>query len=165
MPQENKTEGIAVHRWPLTIPRPHGATEVRVNIWDFGGQEIMHATHQFFLTKRTIYLLVVDARQSEADNRLDYWLKIIPSFGDDSPVLLIGNKCDQYPLDLDSRSLMLKYSQVKRILETSCSNQHGIQKLREAITEQIAILPQSVLNRFSHNLKGRLIVGPLLIFL
>jgi len=29
-----------------------------VNIWDFGGQEIYHATHQFFLTHRSLYLLL-----------------------------------------------------------------------------------------------------------
>ncbi|WP_347242416.1 hypothetical protein [Nostoc sp. FACHB-888] len=28
--------------------------EFRVNIWDFGGQEIYHATHQFFLTRRSL---------------------------------------------------------------------------------------------------------------
>ena len=28
--------------------------EFRVNVWDFGGQEIYHATHQFFLTKRSV---------------------------------------------------------------------------------------------------------------
>jgi hypothetical protein len=29
------------------------APTFRVNIWDFGGQQIYHATHQFFLTKRS----------------------------------------------------------------------------------------------------------------
>jgi hypothetical protein len=35
-------------------------------IWDFGGQEIQHSTHQFFLTTRSLYLLVVDARKRGA---------------------------------------------------------------------------------------------------
>ena len=26
------------------------------DVWDFGGQEIMHATHPFFLTRRSLYL-------------------------------------------------------------------------------------------------------------
>ncbi len=140
-PHENKTEGIAVCRWPLSLMRSEGESKIQVNIWDFGGQEIMNATHQFFLTKRTIYLLVIDARQSEADNRLDYWLKIIHSFGGDSPILLIGNKCDQHPLDLDTHSLKLNYPQIRDILETSCKNRHGIQKLRDTLIEQITALP------------------------
>jgi internalin A len=27
-----------------------------INVWDFGGQEIYHATHQFFLSHRSLYL-------------------------------------------------------------------------------------------------------------
>jgi adenosylcobinamide-GDP ribazoletransferase len=37
----------------------------------------MHDTHQFFLTKRSLYLLVLDARLDEGENRVDYWLRII----------------------------------------------------------------------------------------
>lgn len=29
--------------------------DYQVNIWDFGGQAIHFATHQFFLTKRSVY--------------------------------------------------------------------------------------------------------------
>ena len=45
-PVEAKTEGIAISEWALRL----GGEDVRLNLWDFGGQEIMHATHQFFLT-------------------------------------------------------------------------------------------------------------------
>jgi internalin A len=45
---ENKTEGIKITEWPLAVGK--AKDEVRLNVWDFGGQEIMHATHQFFLT-------------------------------------------------------------------------------------------------------------------
>ena len=54
----------------------------------------MHATHQFFLTKRSLYLLVLDARLTQEENRVEYWLKIIQSFGGESPVLIVGNKGD-----------------------------------------------------------------------
>ncbi len=30
----------------------------------------MHATHQFFLTKRSLYILVLDARQDEQQSRI-----------------------------------------------------------------------------------------------
>lgn len=30
--------------------------------WDFGGQEVYYTTHQFFLTKHAIYLVVFDLR-------------------------------------------------------------------------------------------------------
>jgi len=77
---ETKTDGIAINRWHVA------ANEVRLNVWDFGGQEIMHATHQFFLTHRSLYVLVLDSRLDEQGNRLEYWLKLIQSYGGDSPI-------------------------------------------------------------------------------
>jgi hypothetical protein len=48
----------------------------------------MHATHQFFLSKRSLYILVLDGRKEED---AEYWLKHIESFGGDSPVLMRGD--------------------------------------------------------------------------
>ncbi|MBN1815588.1 MAG: leucine-rich repeat domain-containing protein [Anaerolineae bacterium] len=152
-PNSDKTEGIAIHRWevggqqesePLTQPPNHPTTQpspIRVNVWDFGGQEIMHATHQFFLTRRTLYILALDSRYSEAENRLDYWLTLIRSFGGDSPILVVGNKTDQHPLDLDRRGLLARHPTVQVIHETSCATGAGIPELRAVIAQQIAAMP------------------------
>ncbi|MBE7549636.1 MAG: GTP-binding protein [Anaerolineales bacterium] len=136
-PAENKTEGIDIHQWFLNI----NGQKVQLNVWDFGGQEIMHATHQFFLTKRSLYLLVLDARLGEEENRLEYWLKLIGSFGGESPVIVVGNKIDQQPLDLDKRGLMLKYPQIRAIVETSCLDGRGLAELQAAIEREVANLP------------------------
>ena len=56
-PEEPKTEGINITQWPIPAQSGEADGNIRLNIWDFGGQEIMHATHQFFLTKRSLYLL------------------------------------------------------------------------------------------------------------
>ena len=141
-PQENKTEGIDIRRWHVDV----GGENVCLNVWDFGGQEIMHATHQFFLTKRSLYLLVLDSRQEEAENRLEYWLKIIQSFGSDSPVLVVCNKADQHHLELDKHGLQEKYANIQGFVETSCEKETvfqqgmGIVELKEAIAQQIAAL-------------------------
>ncbi|MBN2003102.1 MAG: GTP-binding protein [Anaerolineae bacterium] len=128
-PNSEKTEGIAIHKWQIANGKSQSqpsrnkppASRIRVNVWDFGGQEIMHATHQLFLTKRTLYVLVLDSRNSEAQNRLDYWLTLICSFGGDSPILVVGNKIDQHPLDLDRRGLLAQHPTVQAILDTSCA--------------------------------------------
>ncbi len=54
--REAKTDGISSVDWPLRL---HDEENVQLHVWDFGGQEIMHATHQFFLTQRSLYLLVL----------------------------------------------------------------------------------------------------------
>ena len=135
-PQESKTQGIDIRQWQVAVD----GHDVRLNVWDFGGQEIMHATHQFFLTRRSLYLLVLDARLEEEENRLEYWLKIIQSFGGDSPVIVVGNKTDQHPLDVDRRGLRAKYPSIKAFVETSCATGAGIEALRAAITREVGAL-------------------------
>jgi internalin A len=138
-PQQTKTDGISIDHWQIGsrfLP-----TSIQLNIWDFGGQEIMHATHQFFLTKRSLYLLVLDSRLTQEENRVEYWLKIIQSFGGESPILIIGNKTDQHHLDIDRTGLQKKYHNIVGILETSAATGAGVEELRKAITEQVHNLP------------------------
>ncbi len=101
----------------------------------------MHATHQFFLTKRSLYLLVLDARLTQEENRVEYWLKIIQSFGGESPVLIVGNKTDQHPLDIDRTGLQKKYPNIVGILETSAATGAGIEALKAEIAKQVDALP------------------------
>ena len=86
-PEEESTHGIEVIQW--RFPLDNGQ-EFRANLWDFGGQEIYHQTHQFFLTERSLYALVADTRKENTD--FPYWLNSIELFGGDSPVLLIKNE-------------------------------------------------------------------------
>ncbi|CCI18671.1 Leucine-rich-repeat protein (fragment) [Microcystis aeruginosa PCC 9807] len=83
---EPKTPGINLEKWQLP-QKP----DIRLNLWDFGGQKVMQTTHQFFLTKRSLYLLVLDNRKNEQQNRLEYWLKLIETYGGNSPVIIVGN--------------------------------------------------------------------------
>lgn len=144
---QTKTEGISINQWTINDGRQtvssiaDGSSFVKLNIWDFGGQEIMHATHQFFLTRRSLYLLVLDARLSQEENRVEYWLKIIQSFGGESPVLIVGNKIDQHPLDIDRTGLQKKYPNIVGILDTSAATGAGVEDLKAAITEQVNKLP------------------------
>jgi internalin A len=134
-----KTEGIAIARWHVrsNYGIHSNKQDIAINLWDFGGQEIMHAMHQFFLTKRSLYLLILDSRLTQGENRVEYWLKIIQSFGGESPVLIVGNKIDQHPLDIDRTGLQKKYPNIMGILETSAATGAGIEELKVAIAEQV----------------------------
>ena len=132
-PCRNKTDGIDIEFWKIEVEE----RQIQVNVWDFGGQEIMHSTHQFFLTKRSLYLLVVDTTLREEENRIEYWLRIIQSFGKDSPVIIVGNKADQHPLDIDKRGLQKKYPQIKAFVEASCATGTGIEELQTLVKTEI----------------------------
>ncbi|MGH7455154.1 MAG: leucine-rich repeat domain-containing protein, partial [bacterium] len=126
---ENKTEGISITQWQITV----NGQNIRLNVWDFGGQEIMHATHQFFLTKRSLYLLVLNAREGEQDANVEYWLRLIESFGGDSPVLVVINQIKQHPFDLNRRGFQAKFPAVRGFIQTDCEAEIGLDELRQAV--------------------------------
>ncbi len=130
-PNEDTTHGIRINSWrPESSSRP-----IKVNIWDFGGQEIMHATHQFFLSKRSLYVLVLDGRR---DERPEYWLRHIESFGGGSPVLIVLNKHDANPgFEINRPFLQVKYPSIRGFFRTSCCNGKGIGRFREVLLKEL----------------------------
>lgn len=140
--REDRTQGIRITQWPLTVKR---GEQVNMHVWDFGGQEIMHATHQFFLTDRSVYLLVLDGRAGQQEVEADYWLRLISSFAPESPVLVVLNKIRKDPFDLNRRALQEKFPQVQGFVETDCDQPatkgHGIDSLRKAIVHLTDQLP------------------------
>jgi internalin A len=132
-PNSPQTHGIQITQWPLQL---NGTEDVRLNIWDFGGQEIMHATHQFFLTQRSLYILVLNGRQGHEDSDAEYWLNLIESFGEDSPVIIVLNKIKACPFDLNRRGLQQKFTNITAFIETDCEDGHNIGQLRQTIERQ-----------------------------
>ncbi|ELP54065.1 small GTP-binding domain protein [Microcystis aeruginosa TAIHU98] len=133
---EPKTPGINIEKWQLS-QKP----DIRLNIWDFGGQKVMQTTHQFFLTKRSLYLLVLDNRKNEQQNRLEYWLKLIETYGGNSPVIIVGNCADENPPQVKIRTLRKKYPQITKLIATSCKTGAGIEELVQEIASQIDAIP------------------------
>ncbi|MEN3333014.1 MAG: internalin [Blastocatellia bacterium] len=141
-PQKQTTLGVEINdEMKVVQSEVKGEGEpVKLNIWDFGGQEIQHSTHQFFLTTRSLYLLVVDARKGDQISNIEYWLKLIESFGGASPIIVVINQIDQLkgqrPLNLDRKALQEKYN-IKDFVETSCPTGEGIPALKATIACEI----------------------------
>jgi internalin A len=135
---ESKTQGIKITMWPLESK----SATVRLNVWDFGGQEIMHATHQFFLTERSLYLLVLNGREGGEDIDAEYWLKHITTFGGDSPVIVVQNKIAQHPFDLNYRGLQASFPSIRAFIKTDCKDAVGVDSLRTAIRDAVADMPE-----------------------
>jgi small GTP-binding protein len=125
---EPQTHGINIKDWKVE--------DIHVHFWDFGGQEIMHATHQFFLSKRSLYILVLDGRR---DEKTEYWLKHIESFGGDSPILMVLNKIDENPgFEVNRRFLQEKYKGIKGFYRVSCAKREGIDVITNALSKALA---------------------------
>jgi small GTP-binding protein len=127
-PQESQTHGININTLTVT----HQDNDIKLHCWDFGGQQIMHATHQFFLSKRSLYLLVLDSRR---ETQVDYWLKHIQTFGKNAPVIIVINKIDENQhFDLPQpRQLKKRYPNIKQIVRLSCATQQRLSELNTAI--------------------------------
>ena len=95
----------------------------RVNYWDFGGQEIMHSMHRIFLTGRTMYVVLLNARDDTQCDRAKYWLHNIKSFAPDAPVLLVLNKIDQNPnASVDERDLRGRCEKLTKVVRLSAKD-------------------------------------------
>jgi len=117
---EAMTAGIAIRDWPV------GETGITARFWDFGGQVMSHATHQFFLRERCLYILVLDARSEfNANDQAEYWLEHVKAFGKAAPVMLVGNKCDLTSVNLDVHTLREKYANIVDFYSLSCTEYQG----------------------------------------
>ena len=97
----DSTHGIAVEQFEDTDNR-YGFS-YRLNLWDFGGQEIYHHTHRMFLQANATYILLWNEETEYQDTieqtvgpkkyywenkKVPYWLDYIRYLGQNSPVVV-----------------------------------------------------------------------------
>ena len=129
---EKQTHGINIDPWAIQYEQE----KINTYLWDFGGQEIMHATHTFFLTQRSIYILVLDSRQD--GGKPEYWLDHINTYGGNSPVIVVLNKQDENPsFDVDRKQLQRKYPNIKAFVRYSCAEPNKYDNLEELIQQEV----------------------------
>jgi small GTP-binding protein len=133
---EATTEGIDVIKWEFPL---QGGKKFRVNIWDFGGQEIYHATHQFFLTKRSLYTLVADTRKEDTD--FYYWLNVVEMLSENSPLLIIKNEKQDRHREINERQLRGQFTNLKETLAANLATNRGLPEILKAIRQYISNLP------------------------
>lgn len=140
--KEDTTRGIDIQPWLLSCLFPDGfSREVKIHFWDFGGQDILHATHQFFLTKRSLYLFVWDPRKEEETRGFDYWLNAVKLFGAGSPLIMVMNKADLRLKHIDEASFQDKYPNIARFLQVSCLSGQHIPELTDTIRMAFSRMP------------------------
>lgn len=138
IPETYSTEGIDIKTWRIETP---SSPDFRVNIWDFGGQEIYHSTHQFFLTNRSLYLLVWEARTDQHLISFDYWLNVIRLLSNNSPIIVVLNKIDERIINIDEKSLKTKFKNIVSFHQVSACTGQNIDLLTTQIGTEINSLP------------------------
>ncbi|MCA0239176.1 MAG: TIR domain-containing protein [Bacteroidetes bacterium] len=148
-PAENSTHGVRIKSWPVQLP---DGREVKLNVWDFGGQEVYHNTHRFFLTTRALYMLVWDRNTQEdalehpdRDDRErnfthEYWLQNVQLLSAGSPVLMVQNKVEQGREPLNQKDFVPKYN-VREFVEVSAAKGTDLNRLQEKLLDQFQSAP------------------------
>ncbi|WP_397364047.1 COR domain-containing protein [Olleya sp. R77988] len=133
--------------------------DVKINAWDFGGQEILYSTHQFFLTQRSIYIFVWEPRSDTEEENFDYWLNTIKRAGKNSAVIVVMNKSDIIIKNIDEESYFKKFENVHSFIKVSCYTKEGIKDLEGIIKDCISKLPHiaDVLPKTWNNIRAKLI--------
>lgn len=110
------TPGVVIQDKPYII----GDRKIQVHFWDFGGQEIFHSMHRMFLTERTMYVIIVNARENTQDDQARAWLRNIKSFANGAPVMLALNKMDKNPnASVNETDLRVLYPNLTEVVKLS----------------------------------------------
>jgi internalin A len=134
-PDETEPETHSIDIRELKLDCVRGP--VRTRAWDFGGQEILHATHQFFLTERSLYLLVLEPRTGLAQRDAEYWLKLVETQGGGSPVIVVHNWSHLRPWHVDTVKLRRKFPFIVDFISTDALKGEGIEDLRRVVVETV----------------------------
>lgn len=90
------TVGVDISTWYCDKKRSNSNYgPVVFRTWDFGGQKEYYATHQYFLSKRSLYLVlwrIVDGRKGLVE--VLKWLANIQGRAPNAPVLIVGTHFD-----------------------------------------------------------------------
>lgn len=157
LPENVSTVGVEVAEWVVSPP-PHvlkqrkagplqrHQMDVVFSSWDLAGQQVYYATHQCFLSRNTLYLVVWS--MEEGEKGIDYlrpWLLNIQARAPHSPVLIVGTHLDRIPAS-KTREFKEKYKErirklydkpgyprIHNIIMVSCINKEGISELQERI--------------------------------
>ncbi|MGF1637344.1 MAG: COR domain-containing protein [Cyclobacteriaceae bacterium] len=134
------TEGLEVKNWDFPLDEERN---IRLNIWDFGGQGEYRTVQQHFFTRNAIYLYVTEPGDDvlHAEDQyvgVRYWLDFIGAFGQEVasgkyPIIYVHNKCDKVSPQDDQQALPGKFPEVMAFVKVSCKTGEGINELRQLL--------------------------------
>jgi internalin A len=116
-PPEATTVGITVVT--ESVVYTIDGSEYTLNIWDFGGQDVYHPTHQFFLTKNSVYVLMEDGREKKTD--FHYWLQVQELLAGNSPLFILQNVRNKSRSAIPMNELKAKFGNIREYFELDLS--------------------------------------------
>jgi len=151
---EPTTHGVSIEIHSMHLPHPTKmGVNIQFNAWDFGGQEVYRVTHQFFLSHRSIYLLVWEPRMGVQLSQVEDWLKLIHlRVGTDAKVIIVSThartgqhiaRIDKPVFLRDYGSMIVDFIEVDSLVDETISNEKfGMGQLKALIANAAEDLGQ-----------------------
>ncbi|KAI8521041.1 hypothetical protein Bbelb_007950 [Branchiostoma belcheri] len=114
---------------------------VKYAMYDFGGHQIYHYTHRFFLTRQALHILNVDLpayKSEEFQERVGTWLTSVTSHVFNPAILVVGTKVDMFPADKAEEMIAAACSSIQRDIQGAES------KIQTKLTEEIQLCQNAV---------------------
>ena len=140
-PLRPETVGVKVE----TVEKPHPVDHkpIYLSAWDFAGQHMEHATHQFFMTENAIYLILWNARLGTESGKRDlwYWLELLRIRVREPKFLLVATHTEHTPPDLNLSEIERLYKGCKGNFAVELKDLKGFPELENRIFELAADSP------------------------
>lgn len=129
------TKGISIENWYFK----RDSRFIKLHLWDFGGQDNYPNIHHFFMTERTLYVLVINSRINDfyAKGDLIRWLRFIKHYVNNSPIIVALNRWDEAKFDIPKQEYLNDYKNIVEFIETSSKEGTGIERLKQSIINQV----------------------------
>ncbi len=143
--EKESTHGMQIEEFILQHPIEKNV-EMKLKVWDFGGQDIYHATHQFYLTNNSLFILVWSTRLGYKAGKLYYWLETIQALAPDSPVIIVSTHSEQRGADLPKKDITYRFPKIQ-FFEVDNKTGLGIKELHDGITQTASELDNMGIER------------------
>ncbi|XP_067667740.1 uncharacterized protein [Haliotis asinina] len=129
---EDITDGIDICPW--TVATDDG--QVTYSVWDFAGQTVYYNTHQFFLSDRSIYMLLWNIRLGHEHAGLDFWLNSISVHAPKAPIFVVGTHVDQVSkVEIPVKEMQSRYPRIAGFHFVSSHSGQGVKELQDHVLD------------------------------
>ena len=158
-PKEAYTHGIQLGEIKKEELAEITAEDFYLQVWDFGGQEIFYATHQFFMTDNALYVLAwtcaknVAAYQQEMQSKNEAvdcgekwraeqnWLENIRAYTKQAPIIMVQTHYDIKENRLAVEGVFREIPYMVEPYDFSAAKKLGLEGLKYLISEKLQELP------------------------
>jgi internalin A len=143
-PEIPTTHGIELNFVKTKVSLESFKGSVRLNLWDFGGQEIYHGSHTLFLHGQAIFLLLwnpeeekTTGKKTDSEHRpIAYWLDYLDAVaGTDNPLIIVQSQCDTPEIRAEIPVRLSDWIGSSWTVEVSAKTDFGLDRLKATLKD------------------------------